>query len=316
LQLVDVRGQKENYLPAEVCEILPDQPFRGKLTDEHTANMITVACQPPNVNGNAIVNNGLNELGFSNPGSILNAFGVSIGSNMAVVPGRILPKPGLKYANNVSPSVDDRASWNLRNIRFAVGASLDKWAVLLIGDGNQRDEFQGPQDPALRTVINGFMGMCRTSGMNVGRDQPSIVVANLPRADRSDPLRKKAITVINDELKKLKAPPTIVLVMLSNGDKNIYEGLKHLCDVRLGVATVCVQVAKIREEKGQPQYFANVALKVNMKLGGINHKLDENTSKWISSVPTMVVGMDVTHPGPGSVKGTRECHFRTVQLGN
>ncbi|OAX43740.1 Piwi-domain-containing protein [Rhizopogon vinicolor AM-OR11-026] len=304
LPLVDVGGQKKNYLPAEVCEILPDQPFRGKLTDEHTANMITIACQPPNVNGGAIVNKGLDELGFLHPGSTLTSFGVSIGPEMAVVPGRILPKPGLKYANNVSPSVDDRASWNLRNIRFAVGARLDKWAVLLIGDGN-RDEFRGPDDPALGPVINGFMAMCRTSGMNVGKEPPPVVAASLPPKNGAEPLRNSAITVIRETLtKKLKSKPDLVLVMLSNGDKNIYEGLKHLCDVYLGVATVCVHVAKIRKEKGQPQYFANVALKVNMKMGGVNHKLDENTSRWLLGMPTMVVGMDVTHPGPGSATGT------------
>ncbi|KAJ8590502.1 argonaute-like protein [Rhizopogon salebrosus TDB-379] len=304
LPLVDVGGQKKNYLPAEICEILPDQPFRGKLTDEHTASMITVACQPPNANGNAIVNNGLNELGFLHPGPALTSFGVSIGPDMAVVPGRILPKPGLKYASNVSPAIDDRASWNLRNIRFAVGARLDKWAVLLIGDGNRRDEFEGPRDPALGAIITGFMAMCRTSGMDVAKEMPQVVAANLPRADRAEPLRKNAITTIRETLTTLKSKPTLVLVMLSNGDKNIYEGLKHLCDVYLGVATVCVHVAKIRKEKGQPQYFANVALKVNVKLGGVNHKLDENTGRWLSSIPTMVVGMDVTHPGPGSVRGT------------
>ncbi|KAG1737463.1 ribonuclease H-like domain-containing protein [Suillus paluster] len=310
LPLVDVGGQKKNYLPAEVCDILPDQPFRGKLTDEHTASMITVACQPPNVNGNAIVNNGLNELGFVNPGPTLTAFGVSIGPNMAVVPGRILPRPGLKYANNVSPAVDDRASWNLRNIRFAVGARLEKWAVLLIGDRNNREEFAGPQDPALRPVITGFMAMCKTSGILVPNDQPQVVAANLPPADKSDPLRKSAIATIRQTLIQLSPKPSLVLVMLSNGDKNIYEGLKHLCDVYLDVATVCVHVGKIRKEKGQPQYFANVALKVNMKMGGVNHKLDENTGRWLSSVPTMVVGMDVTHPASiAAVVASVDDHF-------
>lgn len=313
LPLVDVGGQKKNFLPAEVCEILPDQPFRGKLTDEHTAAMITVACQPPNVNGNAIMNNGLRELGFVNPGPTLGSFGVSIGPNMAVVPGRILPRPGLKYANNVSPAVDERASWNLRNIRFATGARLEKWAVLLIGDRG-RDEFQGPQDPALRTVINGFMAMCKNSGILVSNEQPPVVAANIPPQDKSDPLRRSAISTIRDSLMQLRPKPSLVLVMLSNGDKNIYEGLKHLCDVYLDVATVCVHVAKIRKEKGQPQYFANVALKVNMKNGGVNHKLDENTGKWLSSEPTMVVGMDVTHPGPGSARGTRGCYFCIVRM--
>lgn len=315
LPLVDVGGKNKNFLPAELCEILPNQPFRGKLTDDHTANMITVACQPPNVNGNAIVNNGLDELGFLHPGPALTSFDVSIGPHMAVIPARILPKPGLTYSNKVQPAIDDRASWNLRDIRFSVGARLEKWAVLLIGDGHRRDEFAGPQDPELRSVIQGFMAMCRTSGMNVAEELPPSVAVDLPPVNRADPLRKSAIAIIRETLRKLKSKPNLVLVMLSNGDKNIYEGLKHLCDVYLGVATVCVHVAKIRKEKGQRQYFANVALKVNMKLGGVNHKLDENTGRWLSSVPTMVVGMDVTHPGPGSAKGTRECYLSHCSTG-
>ena len=61
---------------------------------------------------------------------------------------------------------------------------------------------------------------------------------------------------------------------------------------------------KFRKERGQPQYFANVSLKVNMKLGGVNHVLDQAASRWLLEKPTMLVGMDVTHPGPGSLRGT------------
>jgi hypothetical protein len=39
-------------------------------------------------------------------------------------------------------------------------------------------------------------------------------------------------------------------------------------------------------------------------MGGVNHKLDPNSGKWLAGAPTMVVGMDVTHPSPGSAKGT------------
>jgi eukaryotic translation initiation factor 2C len=65
-----------------------------------------------------------------------------------------------------------------------------------------------------------------------------------------------------------------------------------------------VQAVKIRKERGQIQYFANVALKVNMKLGGINHAVDEASIGKLRLPPTMLVGMDVTHPGPSTVKGT------------
>ena len=82
------------------------------------------------------------------------------------------------------------------------------------------------------------------------------------------------------------------------------DDLQHLADVWLDVATVCVHSDKIRRQAGQLQYFANVALKFNMKLGGVNHNLDQESMARFKQEPTMLVGMDVTHPGPGSLKGT------------
>lgn len=263
--------------------------------------MITVACQPPNVNGEAIVNQGLNNLGLRVAGPELQSFGVSIGPDMAVVPGRILPRPGIGYRSGPA-SIDERASWNLRGVKFAVGARLDKWTVLVIKDFS-RDEFAGSSDQDLLHVVSGFRNMCNTSGMQVTAD-PTYVTAQLPRKNPSDPMRRAAIDTIRNTVLTVKPKPNLLFVMLASTDKAIYEGLKHLCDVFLDVATVCVQSSKIR--KSNPQYFANVALKVNMKMGGINHKLDPNSGRWLHSSPTMVVGMDVTHPSPGSAVGTRK----------
>ena len=43
---------------------------------------------------------------------------------------------------------------------------------------------------------------------------------------------------------------------------------------------------------------------MNTKLGGVNHLVEETAMKWLKEKPTMMVGMDVTHPGPNSVPGT------------
>lgn len=309
LQLVDVGGQKQNLLPPEVCDIVPDQPFRGKLTDEHTAEMIKVAAKPPNINAALIMDEGLNSLGFKQSAGPLNAFGVSIGPEMAVVPGRLLPAPGINYGQG-KPNVDDKASWNLRAVKFAVGGTLRQWAVLMIQD-NGRDEFQGVNDPALKGTVKGLADMCRTSGMKV-EGEPLYAAARLPRPTRDDPIRAEAIKVIRDAVtRQYPKKPSMILVILSGGDKHIYNGLKHLLDVYLKVASVCVQVSKFRKEKGQLQYFGNVALKINMKMGGVNHKLVDPpgtapTLAWLRdpSQPTMLVGMDVTHPSPGTVRGT------------
>lgn len=306
LPLIDVGGNKPIYLPPEVCSIIPGQPFRGKLPDEQTGEMIKVSAKPPNVNANAITVAGLRELGFArgpNVSPVLDVFGVSIGNDMAVVPARILTPPRIRYGKG-EQVVDDKASWNLRNVVFAEGAKLGPWTVLVIKDGNRYDEFSDAQDPELRSIIEGFASMCRTCGISVVQTPPLIAVAELPPKNPQDPIRTHAINTIRNVLMATKQKPSLLLVILSNGDKHIYSGLKHLCDVYLDVPNVCVQVAKIRKERGQLQYYANVALKVNMKLGGVNHAVDEASMGKLRQPPTMLVGMDVTHPGPSTVKGT------------
>lgn len=238
LPLVDVGGQKQNLLPPEICEILPNQPYRGKLTEEHTAAMITTAARPPNINAQSITSQGLDLLGFRQGASPLGAFGISIGSEMTVVPGRILPPPGIKYQSG-NPEVDEKASWNLRNVRFARGAKLSDWAVLLIKDGNTRDEFSGPADPELIGTVRGFADMCKRSGMVIDPKDPVIVAATLPAKDHADSTRRAAISQIEKTLKSIKKP-SIVLVILSNGDKHIYSGLKHLCDCYLDLGVLFV----------------------------------------------------------------------------
>lgn len=305
LPLVDVGGpqsKKKNLLPAEVCIILEKQPFRGKLLEEHTAEMIKVAARYPNINAAAITQRGIRELGYFDNQEPLGAFGVSIGKEMAVVPGRILPAPNIRYGQG-APRVDERAGWNLRDVRFAVGGRLDNWAVLLIRDRG-RAEFDGPNDPALQQTIKGFTDMCRKSGVSVIGPPASTVEAHLPPKSREQPLRADAINTIRAAMISIKKKPSFFFVILSNGDRHIYSGLKHLTDSYLDIATVCVQVEKIRKEKGQLQYFANVALKLNMKLGGVNHRMEGRSSTWLNQTPTMLVGIDVTHPGFGTVQGT------------
>ena len=309
MPLVDLGGQKQNLVPPELCDILPDQPYRGKLTDEHTAEMIKVAAKPPNINAGLIMDEGLKSLGFKQNAGPLNAFGIGIGQEMAVVPGRLLPAPGVNYGQG-KPNVDEKASWNLRGVKFAVGGRLSQWAVLFILDSGARSDYRGVDDQVKRTV-GGLADMCRSSGMRVD-GEPLYATAQIPPKSLKDPLRGEAVKAIRETLiKAYPKKPTMILVILANGDKHVYNGLKHLLDVYMKVPSVCVQVAKFMKEKGQLQYFGNVALKINMKMGGVNHRLVDPpgaapTLTWLRDPkePTMLVGMDVTHPSPGSVKGT------------
>ncbi len=50
-------------------------------------------------------------------------------------------------------------------------------------------------------------------------------------------------------------------------------------------------------------YSANVAVKVNLKLGGSNQYISPADLGFLGRGTTMLVGIDVTHPAPGTVKG-------------
>ncbi|EUC64487.1 argonaute-like protein [Rhizoctonia solani AG-3 Rhs1AP] len=302
--LVNIGGSKDRpiLVPPEVCTILPNQPFRGKLSDEHTAQMILVACQPPNVNATSITGEGLNSLGLVGNNSPLEHMGIRVKSQMATVPGRILPAPKVHYNNRVAPEISN-ASWNLRNVRFTSGAKLENWAALFLQDGGDYDMTTATGG----SVVMSFAGMCAKSGMVVNtRQAPAMRDVRLPpRKDDASPLtRPRAIETIKKALMTISPKPKIVLIVLSSQDTAIYNGIKHLCDVQLDVLTVCVQAAKFRDDK--PQYNANVALKFNAKLGGINHAIDpqDKVMAWVRAQPTMMVGSDVTHPSPGSARGT------------
>jgi eukaryotic translation initiation factor 2C len=307
-------------VPPEVCTILPNQPFRGKLSEDHTAEMIKIACQPPNVNAQSITGQGLGSLGLAGGNSSLEHMGIRVRSQMATVPGRILTAPKVHY-NNRTPAEVSNASWNLRNVRFAVGARLDNWGVLFTQDGAGENMTAANG----RHVVTGFADMCSKSGMVVNKQvAPQMRDVQLPSIrEDSSPLRPRAIEAIKRALMSMSPKPKIVLVVLSNTNKAIYNGIKHLCDIQLNVLTVCVQGSKFGENKVspvfhptlfailntctlQPQYHANVALKVNAKLGGTNHVIDpqDKALAWATSQPTMMIGSDVTHPSPGSARGT------------
>ena len=307
-----LEGPNGSRYPPEVCDILPDQGFKGELTNkEHAKAMLDVACKPPKENANEIVNRGIGMLGFRDSNPVLGSFGISVGTEMVVVPGRVLDKPGLSYSSSARAIINEHASWNLRDVKFAVGARLDRWAVLVIQDDGEED-FRDARDPELRKITDGFRSMCNKSGMRVQPlKEQAYAEVGLPRQGNREGnrFRDDAIEAIERVLRTLiaQAAPELVLIMLSNDDKAIYNGLKRLCDVQLDIPTVCMQSEKVRKDRGQPQYFANVALKVNMKLGGINHKLGANSGAWLKSASTMIMGMDVTHPARGtSADGTRK----------
>ena len=195
--------------------------------------MIEFAAQPPNVNATAIVDEGLKLLGFTGSSSPRDSFGVKIKPHMTVVPGRILQPPKIEYGKSAPQFDNEKASWNLRGVKFAQGApKLENWVVISIYDGNNKQEPR-QDDPALK-VLTAFMQTCQNSGIQQIA-KPQYLKVMLPPFSKDDPLRENAVRTIMQTTKQLKQRPSLALILLSNDDKHIYNGIKRVFDTILDV---------------------------------------------------------------------------------
>jgi hypothetical protein len=97
----------------------------------------------------------------------------------------------------------------------------------------------------------------------------------------------------------------MVLVIIPKKNSSIYAHVKQASELMQngkGILTQCVVGQNVF--KGQAATVQNILLKVNSKLGGVNHVIvTPPNSKVIDMLkcPMLIIGADVTHPPPGSM---------------
>lgn len=152
--------------------------------------------------------------------------------------------------------------------------------------------------------LKAFAAGLNATNVKVPAKLPPMVVGT--RNEPPGSVMRKAVQKAADAFKR---PPKFVLVMLPDTGAALYKQIKQSSDSDLGIPSQCV-VARaagigVREPRGQLQYIANVAMKVNSKLGGHNVELSkESFSKLplpdFARKPYIVLGADVNHAAPGS----------------
>ncbi|EZF29972.1 hypothetical protein H109_00292 [Trichophyton interdigitale MR816] len=295
--VVDVGTKgKPIYLPAELCHLVPGQPARQRLSARQTSDMIKVACCRPGANANSIVRRGLPLMGvMGDTGNIKSPkdFGVEVARNMLAVTGSILSPPQLLYKYPVTVNRPD--SWNLsKNIAFNKPGTFgpnNRVGCLVIMPYRGQDALETTQ---FMTELGKHM---KNYGINWPTDRVSRDTIRLSQ-DEQD--LENSLDEYFLRVKKLKQEFT--LIVLPRYDAEIYSKVKYSADVTHGCHTLCVVPKPPKNGRSgeplqiniQPSYLANLALKINLKLGGVNHQL-EPLKKYQSS-PIMYLGIDVTHP--------------------
>ncbi|MCJ1469025.1 hypothetical protein MMC07_007657 [Pseudocyphellaria aurata] len=289
LPLVDV-GTRDNpkYLPPDLCDIVKGQRYRKKLTAVQTTAMITAAVKLSTTNAEDISNIGMEVIGIRPRSPVLAAFGLTIDPKMITVPGRILSTPSLVYRNR-EQFMPRSASWNMRGQQFNKANNAINWSTLRLSLQPPNSHQESPQQ------INFFRDSLKTYGLNIGQSQN--FTANISKdEDQNDKVIRAKLEQIS------RTPATILLVILPDDNKHTYSRIKFWADFRLGIHTVCSIAKKFYGHKDQA-FYANIGLKFNLKMGGINQLIGEDHLGIVKEGKTMLVGIDITHPSPSSVQG-------------
>ncbi|KIJ20240.1 hypothetical protein PAXINDRAFT_68597 [Paxillus involutus ATCC 200175] len=278
-------------LPLELCTVPPGQIMRKQVPPEKTKDVLEFATKKP-LDRLQSISNGLSVLAYGQS-EYVRQFGMTVDETAGplTLTARVLTPPKLRYGQGSPQPVVTPANgaWNMIDKRFFRAAAIERWAVVIY-ERQQRFNQQAAQD-----MIKGLVHGCTEVGMRVDDTAPLVTWQN-GQGRINDQLRAAG----NEVFQKTKQPPTLIVVVLPDNGNDIYTAVKHFGDITVGVATQCLKSSKCFRAK--PQYFANVCLKMNVKLGGINTIPDPQSVTVLTDPrnPTIVMGADVIHPAPGS----------------
>ncbi|TLS21360.1 uncharacterized protein PpBr36_10228 [Pyricularia pennisetigena] len=260
--------EKPTYLPVDVCEVYAGQVAREKLTPAQMEEMVEFAAQRPWFNAEQITKSGLLLTGASN---VVNSYLASMSAG----------------------------GWNMKNCQFNTVTGGDKprrWGCLSL-DRRYPANSDGLKNQLKELRLHlGNAGLkleeCKIRNCVVGRSPTQDFAA----LDENLSLLKPGRSATGEIVR----PLDFVLIILPGKDASLYNMIKYQGDVLYGVPTVCVASRTFFPPKGKEQMFGNLGLKINLKLGGVNHKIEDSLLGIVAKGRTMIVGIDVTHPAAGA----------------
>jgi eukaryotic translation initiation factor 2C len=287
--------EKTIYIPMEFCEMVPQaMPRNKKLADDAVANMIRGTAVKPEERKRKILE-GLSQNGnFFKSDEFTMEFGMSIDAKLLQVSARILTPPGIQYRptsnqkggeNVCTISTNQPGSWRPTPKRhlYVNGKSMENW-VFMDSAGISEPDFEG--------LMQAFQKVGDEVGLRVS-PYPRYVEFDTRNFDRAFE------DVANSK-------PEMVMVCLFMKDGQVYDRIKTLGDNKYKIPTQCVQKKTLFKGSYGPNFQAisNIFLKMNSKLGGVNHALSQDSRPKILTRPVMIMGADVSHAAPES-KGTK-----------
>ncbi|XP_072967568.1 protein argonaute 1A-like isoform X2 [Typha angustifolia] len=282
--------QRPNYLPMEVCKIVEGQRYSKRLNERQITALLKVTCQRPHDRERDIIQTVRHNNYQDDP--YAREFGIKISDKLASVEARILPAPWLKYhdTGREKDCLPRVGQWNMMNKKMVNGGRVNSWMCINFA--------RNVQENVARGFCHELAQMCHTSGMEF-----SLEPVLPPLSARPDHVERALKARYHDAMRILQPQRReldLLIVILPDNNGSLYGDLKRICETDLGLVSQCCLTKHVF--RMSTQYLANVALKINVKVGGRNTVLVDALSRRIPLVsdrPTIIFGADVTHPHPG-----------------
>ncbi|KAK0363717.1 hypothetical protein LTR59_009309 [Friedmanniomyces endolithicus] len=302
----DRTGPKELWIPADLLELDPDQPFPRQLSQHDMDKMLKAAQHTPPKTQLLIADEGLKTLGLTQTNAPSRL--IEIEPGLLQISGRRLLPPAIAYrgATPQTPSLApvNGASWYMHR-------SDGEEPVKFFKTPSVRQE-QGVHVLNFCTGVNGNKGEVMTKlinkrlqehGISFRQSQPpgyTNVHQSLEAFETDETLKR----YINERSKNTKEWPNsqLFLVLLHDAKSDSYARLKRVADQMLGLHNVCLTGPKFAKVDPTFGLLTNLALKFNVKLRGQNHQVSAGTARNVVSAfaalekdETIVIGADVSH---------------------
>ena len=219
--------------------------------------------------------------------------GFQVGNRLIDIPARTLQGPTLEYGNK--KQTPGLAQWNIKDMIFRSPGSIDNLNTIGLKGFSEYD--------AVHHAGQSIFDRLRSHGVLVNGGDTYMIdnyESGLRRFFEDNSVSAKDCTVV-------------LLPWEENESSYSYPTIKRIADF-YGRHVICVKEDKIwlwdrRDKiwKVNDQTASNLALKINMKFNGENHRLDlDLLNSAISNKDrkrTIVMGADVAHPSPGARDG-------------
>lgn len=213
---------------------------------------------------------------------------------MTRLSGRILQPPKLKlgdggHVRDLTPTRRDR-HWNLMDSHVFEGTRIGRWALISFGG-------TADQKTNIPKFINQLTQRCEQLGIFLNK--------NTVISPQFEPMHVlNNVTTLESKLKSIHRAASNnlqLLICVMEKKHRGYGDFKRIAETSVGVVSQCCLYSNLA--KLSSQFLANLALKINAKVGGCTVALFNSLPSQLPQLfhldePVIFMGADVTHPHP------------------